>query len=158
MSACVHVPVLQQCALPLLQVQGLEHKAAEFQQQAQSAQAHFHNLTLVNQQLTERLEEASHGTAKLNDIIRGLETRHEQVVAAKGLAEDEASRLRQLLDESLASGAGPMSQHILRGYERRLAAAHQHLVKQVICVCVSACACMCMLVCMRAYQHAMVNA
>ena len=54
-----------------------------------------------------------------------------QVVAAKEMAEDESSRLRQLLDESAASDEGSMSQHILRGYERRLAAAHQHLVRQV---------------------------
>ena len=54
-----------------------------------------------------------------------------QVMAAKGLAEDESARLKQLLDESAAAGEGSMSQHILRGYERRLAAAHQHLVRQV---------------------------
>lgn len=114
-----------------LQIEAQKAQSNALHHQNASLQAQLAELQETNQQLSHRLEAASHGTSRLNDIIQGLESRHEQVVAAKGLAEDESSRLRQLLDESLAAGEGPLSQHILRGYERRLAAAHQHLVKQV---------------------------
>lgn len=53
-----------------------------------------------------------------------------QVVATKELAEDEALRLRQLLEEAAGGGQGSTSQHLLRGYEQRLVAAQQHLVQQ----------------------------
>ena len=108
-----------------------QQRAQALHQQAESLRSQVTDLDTKNQQLMWRLEEAAQGTARLNEVIQGLEDRHQQLVAAKGLAEDESSRLRQLLDEALAADEGTTSQHILRAYERRLTAAHQHLVRQV---------------------------
>ena len=55
-----------------------------------------------------------------------------QVAAAKGLAEDEASRLRSLLAVT-AGGEGVPERglHLLRTYEQRLASAQHRLAMQV---------------------------
>lgn len=126
MRACMQLHDLQE------QVAKLHRHNVSLQSQVSNMSATLTHLTNANEELNQRLEEASGGTSQLNDIIKGLEDRYASVVAAKGMAEDESARLRQLLDESLAGAEGvPASQHILRGYERRLAAAHQHLVRQV---------------------------
>ena len=54
-----------------------------------------------------------------------------QVAAAKGLAEDEASRLRALLSvTSAGEGMPERGLHLLKTYEQRLASAQHRLAMQ----------------------------
>ena len=62
-----------------MQVQEAEVQAAAYRQQAESSEAQLRQMSQLTDQLTQRVEEASAGTARLNDIIKGLEDRHLQV-------------------------------------------------------------------------------